>query len=105
MNCRLTVNPCVAKNLELRKTCRLVPYHLTDDQKQVRLEASQNFVEMVDTTLNFFNCIVPEDESWCLQVRSRNETAKHGMAFSCNTSSEKGQIRKMTRTMLITFSY
>ncbi|GFT62500.1 uncharacterized protein TNCV_4600991 [Trichonephila clavipes] len=49
----------VTQNLGIRKTCcRFVPHHLTDDHKQERLEASQDFVKRANVTPNFFNCIV-----------------------------------------------
>ncbi|GFV98999.1 hypothetical protein TNCV_3390621 [Trichonephila clavipes] len=65
---RETVLENVTQNLEMRKTyCRLVPHHLTYNQKQARSEGSQNFVETADVTPNFLNCIVTEDESWCLR--------------------------------------
>ncbi|PRD27976.1 UNVERIFIED_CONTAM: hypothetical protein NCL1_33817 [Trichonephila clavipes] len=48
----------VTQNLGIRKTCcRFVPHHLTDDHKQERLEASQDFVKRANVTPNFFNCI------------------------------------------------
>ncbi|GFW15887.1 histone-lysine N-methyltransferase SETMAR [Trichonephila clavipes] len=34
------------QNLGIRKTCGLVPHLLTDNQKDARLDASQDFVEM-----------------------------------------------------------
>ncbi|GFV71271.1 uncharacterized protein TNCV_3646311 [Trichonephila clavipes] len=72
---RETVLENVTQNLEMRKTyCRLVPHHLTYNQKQARSEGSQNFVETADVTPNFLNCIVTEDESWCL--RYEHETRK-----------------------------
>lgn len=46
--------------------CRFGPHHLTDDQKQVLLEASHDFVETANATPNLLNCIVTENELWCL---------------------------------------
>ncbi|GFU18379.1 hypothetical protein TNCV_1980641 [Trichonephila clavipes] len=49
----------------MRKTsCRFVPHHWIDDQKQARLEVSQDFVERSDATPKFLNCIFTEDEPW-----------------------------------------
>ncbi|GFV61376.1 hypothetical protein TNCV_445921 [Trichonephila clavipes] len=60
---RESVRQMVTQNLGILKTsCRLVPHHLTDDQKQVCSEASQDSVE----TPNSLNCIVTENESRCL---------------------------------------
>ncbi|GFX20709.1 mariner Mos1 transposase [Trichonephila clavipes] len=81
--------------------CRLVPHHLTHNVKQACLDALQNFVETAEATPNFLNFIVTEDESWCLSY----ETAKHGMAFSCITSSEE-KVRaekSLIKTVLIIF--
>ncbi|CAL1274183.1 unnamed protein product [Larinioides sclopetarius] len=59
-----SVQQIVSQNLGMRKTCcLLVPHHLTDDQKQAHLQASQDFVETADAPPNFLNFIVTEDES------------------------------------------
>ncbi|GFR04447.1 hypothetical protein TNCT_573971 [Trichonephila clavata] len=58
----------------MRKTCyHLVPYCLSDDKNQVRLEASHDFFETADATPNFLSCIVKEDESWCLMYSSERK--------------------------------
>ncbi|GFX13095.1 HTH_48 domain-containing protein [Trichonephila clavipes] len=62
---RESVRQIATQNLVMTKTCcGLLPNLLTDDQKQISLEASQNFIETADATPNFLNYIVSKDESW-----------------------------------------
>ncbi|CAL1280182.1 unnamed protein product [Larinioides sclopetarius] len=77
---RESVRQIIAQNLRMRKKCcRLVPHHLIDNQKQVRLQTSQDFDETADATPNFLNCMVTEDESWCLRYDS--ETKRQSMEW------------------------
>lgn len=58
MNCRLTVN-LYSKSLPEFNDEKNMLLLCADNQKQARLQASQDFVE----TPNILNCIVTEDES------------------------------------------
>jgi len=102
---RESVRQIVTQKLGMKKTCcRLVPHHLTDVQKQARLEASQDFVETADATPHFLNCIVTADESWCL--RYDPETKRQSMEWRSPASPRRKKVRaekSRIKTMLITF--
>ena len=58
--------------------CHLVSNHLTDDQKQTRLEASQVLVKMADAIPNFLNPTFIENASWRLRCDpKRNGEARN----------------------------
>ncbi|GFT63220.1 uncharacterized protein TNCV_4747161 [Trichonephila clavipes] len=77
-------------HLDGKTCCRLVPHHLNDDQKQKRLEASQDFVETADATSNFLNCIVTEDESCCLRYEA--ETKRQNMKWRSPASPRRKKL-------------
>ncbi|GFX76259.1 hypothetical protein TNCV_4036601 [Trichonephila clavipes] len=93
---RKSVRQIVTQNLGIRKTWyRLGPYHLTDNQKQVRFEASKDFLETVDMTPKFLKYIVTEDEPLCL--RYNLETKWQVMEWS-SASPRRKKIRAEKNT-------
>jgi hypothetical protein len=65
-------------NSQSRKTkicARSLPHCLTDTQKDLRLQACQQFIQLVDDGRSLFDSVVTSDEIWCFQYD--NPEQKH----------------------------
>ncbi|XP_075232232.1 protein GVQW3-like [Lycorma delicatula] len=62
-----TVYRILTENLGKKICCRFVPYSLTDDQKDCRVEYCRDIKRSAARDPDFMSCIVTGDETWCFQ--------------------------------------
>lgn len=100
-----TIRQILHEDLGMRKICaKFVPHNLTDEQKQRRVEACEDFVQNCRDNANFLNCIVTGDESWVFQYDP--ETKRQSMQWAGKTSPRPKKFRlqkSRIKTMLIVF--
>lgn len=100
-----TVHLILRDVLNRRKVCaKLVPHSLTAEQKEARVAASANLVEMADMDADFLNLIVTGDESWCFEYdpttkRQSSEWIGPDEDRPVKVRASKSKVK----TMLITF--
>lgn len=102
---KTTVHEILTEILGKKKVCaKFVPHFLTPEQKEQRVNASRDFVQMVTNNPNFLKSIVTGDESWCFEYdpstkRQSSEWITPGTPKPKKVRSVKSKIK----TMLIAF--
>jgi hypothetical protein len=65
---RETVRKILVKDLGKRKICaRFVQHCLTNEQKALRWQACQEFIQSVQDDLPLLVSVITGDETWCFQ--------------------------------------
>ena len=102
---KTVVHDIIRNVLKKKKVCaKFVPHSLTPEQKEQRVNACRNLIEMADEDNTFLQKIITGDESWCFQYEP---TTKRQSAEWLSTGEPRPTKVRMTKSktkvMLITF--
>jgi len=99
------VQRIIREDLGKRKLCaRFVPHALTTEQRQRRVSHTEDLLQMVNNTPNFFKKIITGDESWCFAYDP--ETKRQSAQWVGKNSPRPKKLRfqkSKIKTMLIVF--
>jgi hypothetical protein len=63
-----TSNKILAEDLRKQKICAMfVPHCVINEQKALRLQAYQEFIQFMDDDCSLLDSVVMGDEPWCFQ--------------------------------------
>ena len=98
---KTTVHDILTRVLGKKKVCsRFVPHALRDDEKERRMLASQEIIDMTDSDSDFLNLIVVGDESWCYEYdpstkRQSCEWVSPGEPRGTKVRASKSKVKTM----------
>lgn len=100
-----TVHTIVTEDLAMRKVCaKMVPKVLSEEQKQSRVEISQEIVDCIKEDEHFMDNVITGDETWIFQYDP--ETKRQSAEWHTQTSPRPKKARmskSKIKTMLIVF--
>jgi hypothetical protein len=74
---RGTIRKILMEDLGKRKICAtFVPHSLTDKQKALRLQTSQECIQSVDVDRSLLDSVVMGNETWCFQYHHQTKTQR-----------------------------
>jgi hypothetical protein len=93
------------ENLEKQKICaRFVPHCLTDEQKALKLQACQEFIQFVGDDHSLFHSTGTGDETWCFQCDPQTKTQSMTWRSPSSPRHKKFRFQKSkNKVMLVTF--
>lgn len=99
------VHEIVSKNLGMRKICcKLVPKVLTNEQKVLRMEMSQENLELIEEDPTFLNNVITGDESWVFEYDPTTKRQSCEWHTPDSPRPKKARMSKSkVKTMLIAF--
>jgi hypothetical protein len=94
---RETICKILMEHLGKRKICaRFVLYSLTNEQKALRLQACQEFIQSVDDDRSLLDSVVMGDETWCFQYDP--QTKRQSMEWhSLSSPRQKISVSKVKK--------
>lgn len=100
-----TVRTIIVEDLGKRKLCaRFVPHSLTTEQKEERVAACQDLLQMQKSNPEFLNKIITGDESWCFAYDPETKRQSSEWVGPNSPKAKKLRFQKSrVKTMLVAF--
>jgi histone-lysine N-methyltransferase SETMAR len=100
-----TCHKIVNEDLHMRRvSAKLVPRHLTEDQKDDRLSICTNLLEIAKNDANFMSSIITGDESWVYGYDPETKQMSSQWQTQSSPRPKKArQVKSNVKTMLIAF--
>lgn len=99
------VHDIVTGEMQMRKVCaKLVPKILTDEQRELRVQRSQELLDLIENDPDFLNSVVTGDESWIFEYDPESKRQSSEWHTSESPRPKKARMSKSrVKTMLIVF--
>ena len=99
-----SVAAILAENLKLHKVCAKFVQILSDDRRQFRVECCTDFLEIIETDLDFLNKVVTCDESWVFTYDPENKRQSAQWKHATSPRPKEARMsRSQEKAMVIPF--
>jgi hypothetical protein len=95
---REIIDKILVEGLGKQKICtRYIPHCLTDEQKALRLQVCQGFIQSLNDDHPLLDSVVKAEETWCFQYDPQTKTV-HGKALAKLSKTQKNFNLKRQKT-------
>lgn len=100
-----TVQRIITEDLSMRKVCaKMVPKVLSDEQKELRVEISQEILDCLEEDEHFLDNVITGDETWVFQYDPETKRQSEEWHTAQSPRQKKARMSKSkVKSMLIAF--